>query len=136
MPSGTEPGAAALFATVGSNGDGLIGMAVRFTGDFASRPRHIHATAPSNKTPNAIISNPTRAFVDNGRFFADDLEIVRDTSYPKRPGTNEVYPCDKTVSNSDCLGVRTVSGSDRIKAGDQGQGCVDDPVVTAPGSDT
>jgi hypothetical protein len=48
MPLGTEPGEAALFATVGANSDGLVVIVVRITGGFESRPRQIHATTTSD----------------------------------------------------------------------------------------
>jgi hypothetical protein len=94
MPSGTDPGAAALFATVGANSDGLVVIVARTTGGFESRPRQIHATTTSDATTNPTTNKPTRALVDNSRFVADDLEIERDTFYPKRkedPGTTQVY---------------------------------------------
>jgi hypothetical protein len=56
MPSGTEPGAVALLATVGSNDDGNLVKVSRVTGGFEFRVRHIQAPTPSATAPN-VISN-------------------------------------------------------------------------------
>ena len=54
MPSGTETGAVALLATVGSNDPGNFVEVSRVASGFELLVRHTHAPATRANTPNAI----------------------------------------------------------------------------------